>query len=150
MDIFTLLGKLPIGVFIHVFKEIYYFFPRAKNLLLRPRLSFNMKNQDVLFKGIDNKEHWYPYFCLSISNFTKKDYRLSLKFIAINNERYSYIIQTESNFLLLYGDAKNSWQGSGNDIYKIYKDNWRAILEGNFHFPLKIYDTKNISFKAYK
>ena len=149
MEIFAI-TKLPISVLILIIKASGLIFQRIKNLLFRPKLSFDLKPQRVMFKGDDDKEHLYPYLCLLINNFTNIDYHLNPKTIAINNERYIVMIQAENNFSRLNSATPNHWKECGSDIYPMYKNNWSKILEGNFYFTLTPYDTKIFPLKPIK
>jgi hypothetical protein len=136
MEMLVLLAKL-YNVFTIIGKWLYLLLPRMKNLLLRPKLKLEIKNQRLVFIGDGNKEHHYPYLCLTLCNSSKNDYHVNLNSLLINNELYTVLIQTEVNFLKLNPNNPSSWERCNCEIYNTYQRNWLEILQGNFDYEIK-------------
>lgn len=129
------------GLLITIWNKAKAFFPLMRNLLLRPKLSLNIKQKKIIFLTNDNKEHHHSCFCLLIKNNSKKVLRINPNKIFINNERCP---------VMHYNTFNPPYKSCKNDICQMYTDRWREIVENDYTFEIKPYETKIFPSKPIK
>ena len=123
---------------------------KARNYLFRPRLKLELKQQTVVFVSQDRIDHHYKYFCLMVSNCSRKNHYINLRQLKINNESYQVIIQMEPNFNKIRPGNNESWLDCKNEIYKLYSSNWLDICENRFTHPIQEFKTLIFPMKLLK
>lgn len=101
------------------------------NLYDRPKLKFEVEKQTVWFSKNGAEKRHYPYFCVKITNQSKKQLHLNLYGIYIGN-------------VLFQGQQPNNLHDFDNCESKIcleYKEKWVEISHGNINYDLQPYAT---------
>lgn len=119
--------QIPFKFFGFIFAHIINSVPKAMNLLRRPKLSVSMKLGSITFSSIDNKEHKFTYFTLTIKNMCSKSYKLNLGGGLVNKESYQSIVSSDINFSKFSNESKEPWVKCDDDVYNFIKENKQKI-----------------------
>ena len=131
-----MITELKISVaFIRVFlKSIYEVIPKLVNLCRRPKANIEIRNQNIIVKDSDGVESHLSYPCILVS--FKKDLKIDVGSIKINNERFCGMLSADTNYLKQSGQ----FFVTNNRIMPFIKENWQNLTQKKCLFEIRSYE----------
>jgi hypothetical protein len=117
--------KFSVAFIWKIIKSIKDVIPTLLNLLCRPKADIEIRHQHIIFKNMNGVESMIDYPCILIS--FKKDVKIDVRSIKINNESLTCMLSRDKNYLRLNQKSKESHTVINNNIMRLVSDNWQNL-----------------------
>ncbi len=127
--------KISLSIVGSVLKSILGALPKILNLCRRPKAKVEIKNQNIIFKDQNSIESHISYPCILIS--FKKDIKIDVRSIKINNETLHCMLSRDPNHLRQNPNSKEPHSIINNRIMPFVYNNWSQLTQKTFLFQIK-------------
>ncbi|MFH1157614.1 MAG: hypothetical protein V1721_01825 [Pseudomonadota bacterium] len=136
--------KIGSGVVIGVAKYIWRLIPTVMNYACRPKASIEVKRQNIVVRDVNGTESHICYPCILLS--FKKDVRIDVRSIKLNNETLTNIFGTDPIYLNQKNTGTNKVTITNNRLMPFVSDNWQQLTQQACYFDVKKFDQEAIPF----
>ena len=121
-----------------ILKYIQQFIPIVMNYSCRPKCKIEIKHQYIVIKNGDNVESHVSYPCILLS--FKKDMRIDVRSIKLNNETLNGLLSSDPNFLKQQEGSTNKITITNNKIMTFISKNWFEIHQKACFFDIRKFE----------
>ncbi len=122
--------------------------PKLINLLCRPKVIAEVKNQNIIYRNNLNAESHASYPCIIISS--KKDLKIDVRSIKLNNESFYCMLSRDPHFLRQNLQQADHITIANNKIMPFVHQNWSQLTQKSCWFEIKKHEQEALPLYIHK